>query len=273
MLDARAQAASLYSALAATIVEKAAGRTIVYVPNPGNFGDGLIRYATKMFFKHYGIDHIELNIAFRGGRYLLIPLLLRRKYFLVYGGGGAWCGNFCFGRDICRMISRFTNQFLVLPTTYDSDITGISGTLMRRDNYVSKTVAPHSSFCHDMALYLAVQDTRSFQGTPNDAEPCYALRTDRESALTKGDLPDGNLDFSEMGNHMSNGDEFIELVSRYKTIVTDRLHVAIAGGLAQATVELRSGNNSKIEGVYKSSLRDMFPHIAFANPLSEPSGS
>ncbi|MEH6756657.1 MAG: hypothetical protein V7676_04010 [Parasphingorhabdus sp.] len=65
-----------FDKLAATIREKANGRQIIYVPNPGNFGDGLIRHATKAFFHDYDIPHLEINVGFRGGKLVLTPALI-----------------------------------------------------------------------------------------------------------------------------------------------------------------------------------------------------
>ena len=55
---------SEYQTLAEEILDRANGKHVVYIPNPGNWGDGFIRYGTKLFFEDFKIPHIEVNIAF-----------------------------------------------------------------------------------------------------------------------------------------------------------------------------------------------------------------
>ncbi len=253
----------MFERLAETIKSRSAGREIIYIPNPGNYGDGLIRYGTKLFFQDFGIAHRELNIGYRGGRLLLSPLLVQQRYFFVYGGGGSWSANFDFGRRTAAFISRFTRDLIVLPTTYQLAPDGVSGTLFRRDEKGSKHAAPDSTFCHDMALYLSVQRVRDFGLLPPKFTRTDAFRTDIESARGTADIPPNNLDFSTLGDHMSPGDEFIRRVCEYAEIATDRLHVAIAAGIGGRTCELHPGNYRKISDIFDASIRDLLPSVRF----------
>ena len=247
----------VFKRLAADIREKSNGRQVVYIPNPGNYGDGLIRYATKKFFQDFEIRHIEVNVGYARGRLALLPFLLSpKKYLFVYGGGGAWCVAYGFGRSIVKFISLFTRDYLVLPSTYELAPAGKGGTYYRRDQTNSKALVPEAKFCHDMAIYLA-DKTPLFRCDPNGPTG-NLFRTDRESAKDVGRLPADNIDISHKGNHMSNGDGFLEMVSRYSEVNTDRLHVAIASAVAGCTVNLEGGNYFKIRAIYEASLADIF---------------
>lgn len=237
-LDQRAALLQPFNALAARIKAEAGDRRIVYIPNPGNFGDGLIRFATKRFLADYGIDHLEINVGFRGGRYMLTPMLLQRdRHLFLYGGGGAWSEAYGFGHAICRYISRFTDGLVVLPSTYGFvPHRGIRGTLYRRDEFQSRERCADAPFCHDMAFYLYAIGERYGFAAREDERVGYLFRRDRESAGQK--LPPRNVDLSEAGNHMSNGCDFLRAVSRYGRIHTDRLHVSIAGAILGGKVRL-----------------------------------
>ena len=250
--------------LADLIADKASRRTIVYIPNPGNFGDGLIRYATKQFFADHEIEHRELNIGYVHIRYQLIPYLLKRhRYTFIYGGGGAWSKSYRFGHDICRFISSFTDELIVLPTTFGAPVKAVRGIQFRRDEFESKENNPDAPFCHDMAFYLC-------RGTWSDRfDASFAthnlglfLRTDRESRFMEGNLPEYNRDLSDMGDHMANANELIREVARYRTVVTDRLHLGIAACIARRRLHLLAGNYFKIAAVHRSSIAPYFGDLA-----------
>lgn len=262
--DQRAALLRPFDALAARIKAEAEGRRVVYIPNPGNFGDGLIRFATKRFLADHGIRHIEVNVGFRGGRYTLTPLLLQRgRHLFLYGGGGAWSDAYGFGHAICRYISRFTDSLIVLPSTYGFvPHRGIRGTLYRRDEFQSRERRPDAPFCHDMALYLYAIGERYGFAPRADERVGYLFRRDRESAGQ--DLPPQNIDVSEAGNHMSNGCDFLRTVAGYGRIHTDRLHVSIAGAILGGKVRLYRGNYFKIEAIYRSSMTGI-PNISLVD--------
>lgn len=243
--------------LARSIATSSNGRRIVYIPNPGNFGDGLIRAGTKEFFADYGIDHIEINIDYPKGLLALAPLLAKpSEYFFVHGGGGAWCDAYNRARRTVGFMTRFTSNVLVLPSTYEQQPARTRGTYFRRDNFESKSTLPSSTFCHDMAFYLAKR------GVPYRARPdgpsANMFRTDKESRFDSTDLTADNMDLSLQGDHMSNCDRMLREVSRYSVVRTDRLHLSIAAALTGCEVQLYSGNYFKIRAIYESSMKTIF---------------
>jgi hypothetical protein len=244
-----------FDALAEQIRTSARSRPIVYTPNPGNLGDGLIRHATKEFLFDHKIAHLEINIGMRGGLLFLLPFLLSRRYFFLYGGGGAWHPGCRHAYRVCRFISRLGGPLLVLPTTIALAPKGIRAVLYRRDEGISKAWAPHSLFCHDMALYLLAREPASPTVAPaTRLSQLRAFRTDNESARVPGSLPADNLDVSELGNHMTNAESLFAIIDRYEAVSTDRLHVAVAALLRGKKVVLHPGNYEKISGVYEASL-------------------
>ncbi len=246
--------------LAEIIKKKSAGYDIIYIPNPGNFGDGLIRYSTKQFLNDNKIPHHELNIGYSNIKLQLLPRLLGpKKFFFIYGGGGAWCEYYDFGRKISEFISKFTDRLIVLPSTYSVDTSNIKGTMFRRDKTKSIEYSPNSIFCHDMAFYTTVRKNPNFANfeAPKH-EIGYLLRTDEESRLDLNSLPANNRDISTEGDHMDGADDFLRIISQYETIYTDRLHVCIGSCIVGRKVKLLTGSYFKIKAIYESSLEPFF---------------
>lgn len=248
---------AIFDALAERIRTAAGDRRIVYIPNPGNWGDGLIRYGTKAFFADYDIKHIEVNIAYSRGLIALAPFLMKpSKFFFIHGGGGAWCAAHDRAVRTVGFLTRFTSNLLVLPSTYELKPVRNKGIYYRRDNHESLATMPNSSFCHDMAFYLA------HRGVPyraaNDGSSKNMFRTDKESRNRPDQLPLDNLDLSTHGNHMSDCDKLLRDVARYSTIHTDRLHLCVAAALVGCKVKLHTGNYFKIRAIYESSMIQYF---------------
>lgn len=247
-----------FDSLAKEINEKSTGKRIIYVPNPGNLGDALIREGTKKFFHDFSIDHLEINIGFRGGRYTLIPFLLNRNNFFVFGGGGSWHRGCAFGLHICKFISKFTRNLIVLPSTFSLNAEGVAGTLFRRANGESLIYAKNSKFCHDMALYLLKENKiPSARKAYKRSVILNAFRTDNESSNEGKTFPENNSDVSLLGDHMSSASTMLDMIDCSDTIRTDRLHVAIAGIILDRNVQLYSGNYPKIADIYEASLKNI----------------
>lgn len=250
-----------FDRLAESIKSTSTGREVIYIPNPGNFGDGLIRLGTKRFLFDYGIDHTEINVGFRGGRYMLTPFLSqRKKYFFIYGGGGARHEGIHFGYDIVRYMNMFTDKYLVLPTTVAlKSSVKLKGQIYLRDKSSSRKFSESKSFCHDMAFYLITTNG----SLPSFSTPTFEVgnffRLDAEASNNQI-LPQNNIDLSGLGNHMSDAYLFLENISRYRIINTDRLHIAIGGVALGLDVNLFAGNYFKINDIFKASMLN-FPNI------------
>lgn len=248
-----------FRTLAKSIHSLAEGRPVIYIPNPGNLGDGLIRQGIKAFLADNDIWHYELNLGFSKNpvrwRMQLLPFLVQRKYLFLYGGGGAWLEGSSSAESICNFISRFTDRLVIMPTTFGKDVRGIKGVHFRRDCGISKHNNPQSEFCHDMAFYLFNASVRQIELEANDGSgTLVALRTDMESARPSGSLPDGNHDLSVLGDHMCNAETLYQWIRPFEHVVTDRLHVSIAAAFLGKHVTLHANNYPKIRDIYHASL-------------------
>ena len=240
-----------YYKLAEDIIEQAHDKPIYYMPNVGNWGDGLIHAGTIKFFSHF-------NIPFKSIRSISdLKYPFRRDRLFVYGGGGGWCSLWNHGpKKTIRAIKKF-NRVIVLPSTYEGayKIRGVK--LYCRDQYQSLQENPEATFCHDMAFFI---------GPLTSGETGKGLgsffRTDEESS-DQIDIPDTNLDLSLKGSHKTGVFDFFAHLSPYKLIETDRLHVAIGGCLLDKSVKLYPGKYFKNKAVYESSLKPFYPKCEF----------
>lgn len=145
-----------------TIKKECGGKPVLYTPNPGNWGDAVIRHGTLKFFKDINLDFTEVPAK------KLWQLLSTadsssnsQEELFIYGGGGAWCTLWNHAKD---RVTNCKNRYrvLVLPSTYENTYS-ISNTLFfRRDFGKSKLNMPNSLFCHDMAFYVGRDCASSF---------------------------------------------------------------------------------------------------------------
>jgi len=228
---------------------------VYYLPNTGNWGDGLIRYGTLKFLNDININFKELKKFKRFKRDWFFPSL--RGGTVIYGGGGSWCKLWNKSNDkVKRLNQKF--KVIVLPSTYELtySIPGIR--FFCRDMFESKQNMPNATFCHDMAFYIGKQFLRKVKGSGKG----YFFRYDKESS-NRIKVPSCNNDISIRGDHLSNISQFFVEISRFSVIYTDRLHVSIAACLLEKEVHLYPGSYFKNLAVYKSSIKDYFENIYF----------
>lgn len=225
---------------------------VLYLPNLGNWGDGLIRAGTLRFLEQSGIAFQEIEHVSRGERWL--PW--RRRGTLIYGGGGAWSSLWSHSLRTIRRVGHLFQHTVVLPSSFELQISLPRITLFCRDRFESQTNAPAARFCHDMAFFLGPQTAPPGNGTG------WFLRTDAESAhgLT---IPPGNVDLSQLGNHLSPSEPFFAAIAKYAVVHTDRLHVAIATCLLGRELHLYPGAYFKNRAVFQSSIEGRFPNVHF----------
>lgn len=257
-----------FDALAADLRSYIAGRQVILMPNPGNFGDGLILAGTVRFFEDYGIPFRINHVGKQRGKRQLLGVLLRdlltRNHVFIYGGGGAWAKSCDLGFRNVAMLERFTRKIFVLPTTFELFGLRTPVRLYRRDNDESLANVPNSKFCHDMALYLAL--IPSDEVLPNRTAPTkkfgFILRTDNEARSDRV-MPEGveNKDISKSGHCEDPIDEFLLYIDQFEHIITDRLHVAIGGVLLGKRVSVVQGSYFKIRAIFRASLQNRFSDV------------
>lgn len=248
-----------YANLADEIRNAARGQRIVYVPNTGNWGDGLIHFGTLQFLRYYKIPYVAVSrrvLTFLVGKTRAIESVLGRRV-LVSGGGGAWCNNYSSSRNFVEKYAPLFGRTIVLPSTFElSEIPSDKGriTYFRRDKYESADRV-ESKFCHDMAFFLDYSNSQ-LNGRDRNTGQRKSIgnffRTDCESLGYA--VPADNIDLSLLGSDQTKPLELFRHLQGYNQIRTDRLHVAIASCMLSLPCELFPGNYFKSSAVYRSSI-------------------
>jgi exopolysaccharide biosynthesis predicted pyruvyltransferase EpsI len=242
-----------FDLLEKTIKDICGNKQVCYLANPGNWGDALIRHATKVFLKQKGINYNEIMV---NEPKETINKDIPECDILLYGGGGAWCELWSHANETINKLRINFDRVIVLPSTFEKNFSIPNTTFFCRDIYESKNNMPGAMFCHDMAFYIGKLTVPKGSGTG------YFFRLDSESSK-KIDIPANNLDISLRGNHLSDIGLFFEYIAKYETIHTDRLHVAIASCLLGKELYLYPGSYFKNKSVYLSSIKDNFPNTYF----------
>lgn len=250
-----------FERLADIVKEKSIGKKIIYIPNPGNYGDGLIRYATKKFLQDYHFKIEELNLGYSYLKLKLLPYLLnKQQYLFVLGGGGGWCKAYHCGLRIAKALELLGFSFIVLPSTYEMKHQFKHGITVARDKFES---LENSSgiFCHDMAFYLVLNGYQSLLSYKDAEESIgYLMRTDKEKSMHVTNFEQA-IDISTFGDHMSNIEGFLGEISKYTELHTDRLHVCIGGIYLGKKVYLHEGSYFKINRIYRSSIEGVYSNV------------
>jgi exopolysaccharide biosynthesis predicted pyruvyltransferase EpsI len=242
-----------FKALEDVIKTECGNGPVYYLPNYGNWGDGLIRHGTLKFFSDINLEFREMTTI---NKDWILPVL--RGGTAIYGGGGSWCKYWDRGQFYTQRLQKRFNV-IVLPSTYESNYSIRKTTFFRRDEYESKIRMPDSFFCHDMAFYIA-RDFVNRKGEGNGAG--YFFRTDGESALG-GQLPASNRDLSLEGHQRSDTAQFFSVINSFSIIHTDRLHVSIAACLLGKETHIYAGSYFKNQAVYLSSMKNHFENVHF----------
>lgn len=226
---------------------------VYYVPNPGNWGDGLIREGTVKFFRDIGLDYEEILPSKKQWFHWMAPLISGAT--VIFGGGGGWCRDWNFGARYVNLLrKRF--QVIVLPSTYEQRFDYPNTLFFCRDKIESKKYMPNAFFCHDMAFYLGRVELKTGSGTG------YFFRRDKESS-GEIKIPEENVDISAMGDYRSEGITFFKNLANYSVIHTDRLHVAISSCLLGLELHFYPGSYFKNYSVYQSSMKNNFENVHF----------
>ena len=244
-----------FESLARFIKEKRACGKIYFMPNPGNWGDGLINYSTYEFFDHFDIDYNILNPKKRKYYYKLKNLTIdSKKDVLIYGGGGGWNSiwNFPLNKLSNDGLLSMFKEIIVLPSSYCNYLKSDKISYFSRDKYNSLKNNSSALYCPDMAFYLGTTDLTNYTKSSSSGTG-YFFRTDKESS-GKNYIPEENLDISLLGDYLNHYHDFFKLIGQYDTIYTDRLHVCIGGHLLNKNVYFYEGSYFKNEAVYKSTL-------------------
>lgn len=272
------------------------GKSFIFVPNPGNAGDGLIAAAEYFEFMRLGLSFRYFDIN--------SPINFRRDDVIVYGGGGNLVGLYNNAKNFLIKIHNKIERLIILPHTIrgHEDLISSFGenvTIFCRDlpsyEHVRKTSGAVSCYkADDMALSLPVIEVlgRSTKlgfsfvdlmtmrtvkrvvrlcdyaiSSKFDFRVLNAFRYDAEGANRGEGLL--NIDVSQVfsGDEMSDVDcretayAFMRFINLFDKVNTDRLHVCIAAALLGKRVDFYDNSYGKNSNVYEFSMKNKFPNV------------
>lgn len=248
--------------MANIIKQKSGGDIVYFIPAAGNYGDALINIGSRQFFDFFKIEYSELSRkSMLEGKFVGTDF----SRLLVLGGGGAYCRNFSSTHMLVKKLYEYkAENIVVLPSTYDLPEIGAGEVqYFSRDKFNSQTRIEGSVFCHDMALFIDLE----FEGPElaNRIWRLYAMRADREGH-SYNELFESNFDVSRVGDaSYTNPVPFFQLISNFKEVVTDRMHVAIAASMMGLRCKLLRGNYFKSQDVFMSSLEPFYKKTSLAS--------
>lgn len=245
------------------------------MPNGGNLGDALIAAATIQRFRKAGFAWSLI----RGQRQTVTP-----NDVLVFGGGGSLVSLYEGGVACVASLLQLGAPVVVLPQTVNghaefwSSVPGVR--VFCRDTasveYLRQFRGVEASFADDMAFGLDLAEAPFAEAcslAPGQTPNCrkgtlLAFRGDAESAHP---VPEGNLDVSVLRQPSfdspesieADAAEFVRIIASHAKIRTDRLHVAIAGGLLGIPTVMEDNSYGKNRAVYEASMKGRFPHVQF----------
>lgn len=245
-----------------------AGRPIVFVVNPGNWGDALIREGAEKFLRHYDFDYVSIHLKdFEKRRVDLAQLKQQIRHddpVMVYNGCGAFSSHYSLLGRVQKLASHFSSVAL-LPCTINTDMDmnrfPKDTHVFVRDHFESQAAFPAAPFCHDMAFFL------DLMSAPAKHQDGYFFRNDREAPLESVKLPENvqNRDLSKDGKAQHPVDGFIRAIAEYSTVHTNRLHIGIAAALLGRQTHLSGNDYFKIRAIFNSSITGTFPEVHFSD--------
>jgi len=242
-------------------------KKIIYIPNPGNAGDSLIAFGTLQTFKKVGLKYEIGNI--------------NKEYnnqILFYAGGGNLVGIYKNCRKFINK-NKDKNKIIILPHTIakeDELIKNLNNNiiLICREkmsyDYVYNIIKNKNNvfLSKDMAFYINnIEKYKKIKGNG----VCNCFRQDCEK--TSINIPNNNIDLSNKLNKSGNTNNInvinsvslsiFDYLSKFDTINTNRLHMAIAGSLLNKNVNFYSNSYYKNKAVFDYSINNIFKNTIF----------
>lgn len=266
----RAEMFATFDRLAGTLRDIAGERPLVFLLNPGNWGDSLIREGAEAFLNHHGFRYERVSLRdFRHRKVSVRELSAKLDHpdpVLLFNGNGMMKP----GNDRLSIVADLTQQFktsIFLPATYSVDPAAYgfapSSHFFIREEAQSRAFLPKAPLCHDMAFFLRPSGLGPGHGVG------YMFRWDSEAPKNQP-IPKGNVDISTGGKTDTPIDGFLSHVARFETVHTNRLHVGIAAALLGRDTHLYANGYGKNRAIYEQSLRPYFANVRFAERFDVP---
>jgi len=240
---------------------------IIYIPNPGNAGDSLIAFGTIQIFNELGLNWKMGSIS---NEY--------HNKTLFYGGGGNLVGLYSNCKKFIKK-NKNDNKIIILPHTIKSEdifLSNLNDNIIifcREEtsyNYVLK-VFNHKKNVYlskDMAFYI--NNLNKYKIIKGNGV-CNAYRTDIEKTNIK--IPEDNSDLSNTLIKPGNTKKInvikdvslsiFDHLSKFKTINTNRLHIAIAGSLLDKKVNFYRNSYYKNKSAFEYSINNIYKNTNF----------
>lgn len=234
----------------APVFEPLRGRRIGFLRMYGSAGDRLLDTAARQLFDAYGVDHIELSWHETSADMAdTDDALVEQVDEIVVAGGGNLGGLY----PRCRLLRQHYLGFGKPVTILPQSITGPGEDLAR---YRRVFLREHTSLLQHSGGLLGPDLALGFTPPPAARAREFPLgvflRVGKE-ALFAG----SSLSLADPAQCCRTYSEYFALAGRFETLVTDRLHFAIAGMLAGTQVELLPVSYHKNRSMYETWLRDL----------------
>lgn len=254
------------------------GGRCLFMPNGGNLGDMLIAAATIQRFEQAGVPWEFL----RGRRHAVTPADI-----LAFGGGGSLVPQYDGGIACVASLTQLGAPVVVLPqslagheafwhaahgiTVFCRDAVSLEHA--RRFPHLVALPADDMAIGLDLAAdpFSTVRAIRAAVAARGEERILRAFRQDCEAA---GPAPVDTFDVSALAHPQpasvatiqAHACGFLTLIATYSAIHTDRLHVAIAGGLLGIPTWLSDNSYGKNRAVHAASLQGRFPMVTIVGP-------
>lgn len=218
----------------AAVMEPLQGKVVGYVRPEGNVGDRLIEMAMIQLFAEFGIRWRR----WRPDEYRDADGI----DLLVFGGGGNMGTRYAGNYVLRTQALRTGHPLIILPQSFTSVEARPFAKVFVRER-ASQALHPGATLAPDLALGLQMVDLpRARRGVG------VFLRRDGERVGRKSLIPRDPV------RRYRDPMDYLLLASRYRELVTDRLHLAIAGMHAGRSVTLVANSYHKNRSMHETWL-------------------
>jgi exopolysaccharide biosynthesis predicted pyruvyltransferase EpsI len=268
------------------------GTRFVFVPNPGNAGDSFIAHATYQFLDRLGLDYAvgeetetypEQTIVYGSGGNLVTPyvnlnnFLIRnapvctqliilphtiRAYERTLRSLGENCSIYCRDAVSHDFVARTARKARVA-LSHDMAFAADFGETARQMNAMPWPFLSNRRFARRNIKRIAITGAYKVRA-PRVLD---AFRLDCE--MTDRPIPTPNIDVSAVfaTGDMSRLDalettyRMMRFVDGFRTVNTNRLHVAIMGAMLGKTVNFYDNSYGKNSAVFQHSFEGRFENV------------
>jgi exopolysaccharide biosynthesis predicted pyruvyltransferase EpsI len=218
----------------AHVFEPLVGRRVGYIRSVGNVGDDLIELATAQLLDTFGIRW-----------HLQAPTEPADVDYLLFSGGGNMGSRYANNHAIRGQALALGPPLIILPQSFtDREDRPFAKVFVRER--ASLALRPDGILAPDLALGLA------WTPPPRpDRDLGILLRRDRERTGRR------RLFTPDPVRVCHSPADYLGLAARYRRIVTDRLHFAIAGLHAGRDVTLLANDYHKNRSMHETWLADL----------------